>query len=259
MKVLIVIPSRYASTRFPGKPLALLGGETVVSRVWHRAKQVPGVADVIVATDDQRIFDHVTDFGGEGAAMMTAETHQSGTDRCGEVMRRLEAKGQHYDVIINVQGDEPFMDPGQIEDLISCFNAPEVQIATLATRFHTTDELLSPNNAKLVVSNDGFAMYFSRHAIPYCRGVEQNQWLESAPYLKHVGIYAFRSETLAEVCQMQPSTLEKCEKLEQLRWLGAGYRIKVCLTDHSNVGIDTPEDLAEAEQMLKSELKNSKL
>lgn len=251
MKVLIVIPARYASTRFPGKPLALLGGETVISRVWHRVRQVQGVADVVVATDDERIFNHVVSFGGEGAAMMTADTHRSGTDRCGEVAQRLEAEGKHYDVVINVQGDEPFIEPEQIEALIGCFDRPDVAIGTLVTRFTSTDELLSPNNAKVVATNDGCALYFSRQAIPYRRGVEVDKWLEHNIYLKHVGIYAFRSNVLHEVCRLQPSMLEECEMLEQLRWLAAGYRIQLCLTEHSNVGIDTPEDLAEAEAKLK--------
>ena len=252
MKTLIVIPARYASTRFPGKPLALLGGETVISRVWHRARLVPGV-DVVVATDDSRIFDHVVAIGGEGAAMMTATTHQSGTDRCGEVLQRLEEQQRHYDVVVNVQGDEPFLDPAQIGLLVDCFENPDVEIATLATPVGSMDELLSPNNVKVVLTDDDFAMYFSRHAIPFCRGVEQAEWLSKAPYFKHVGVYAYRDDVLREVCRLRPSTLERCEKLEQLRWLGAGYRIKVCKTDHANIGIDTPDDLAEAERRLAGE------
>lgn len=251
MKTLIVIPARYASTRFPGKPLALLGGETVVSRVWHRAKEVDGVDDVVVATDDGRIFDHVADFGGKGAAMMTSDKHRSGTDRCGEVMQRLEAEGKYYDVVINIQGDEPFLDPKQIEVLMDCFDRPDVEIATLSTRITSTAELLSPNNVKVVCSSRGDALYFSRQPIPYCRGTEVDGWLDRHVYFKHVGIYAFRSTVLTEICKLQPSSLEECEKLEQLRWLDAGYRIMVCPTEHSNIGIDTPEDLAEAEKRLR--------
>ena len=255
MKTLIVIPARYASTRFPGKPLALLGGEAMVSRVWHRAKEVPGADDVIVATDDERIYNHVVGFGGEAAAMMTSTEHRSGTDRCGEVMQRLEAQHKHYDVVINIQGDEPFLDPEQVEQLVECFDNPDVEIATLATRIKSKEELLSPNNVKVVCSHDGNALYFSRQAIPYCRGCEVEEWLDHYAYFKHVGIYAFRSDVLAGVCRLQPAALEECEKLEQLRWLDAGYKIMVCHTEHSNIGIDTPEDLAEAEKQLFNESK----
>lgn len=252
MRTLIVIPARYASTRFPGKPLAMLGGETVVSRVWHRAKEVSGVNDVVVATDDERIYNHVVGFGGgEGAAMMTATTHQSGTDRCGEVMRHFEEQHKYYDVVVNIQGDEPFVEPGQIEPLVKCFEQPDVQIATLVTRFTSVDEMLSPNNVKVVCTKAGNAMYFSRQAIPYCRGVEVGEWLDHSVYYKHVGIYAFRSNVLAELCRLEQSPLEQSEKLEQLRWLYNGYAIRALETDHSNVGIDTPEDLAEAERKLK--------
>ncbi len=253
MKVLIVIPARYASTRFPGKPLAMLGGETIVSRVWHRAMEAEGVSDVVVATDDERILDHVVSFGGEGAAMMTSPNHSSGTERCGEVVERLEGEGRHYDVVINIQGDEPFIEPEQIETLIDCFNSPDVQIATLATSIASTEELLSPNNVKVVCSNNDDALYFSRQPIPYRRGVETSEWLDHLAYFKHVGIYAFRADVLEKVCALSPSVLEECEKLEQLRWLANGYRIKVLETNHANIGIDTPEDLAEAEAKLRND------
>jgi len=256
MKVLVVIPARYASTRFPGKPLALLGGETIVSRVYHRVKAVESVSDVYVATDDQRIFDHVISFGGKDAAMMTASTHHSGTDRCGEVLQKLEAQGRNYDVVINVQGDEPFIDPEQVEILAKSFEDPSVQIATLVTHFPSTDDLLSPNNAKVVVSEQGKALYFSRQPIPFRRGVPVERWLEEGKYYKHVGIYAFRSDVLHKVCALKPAPLEESEKLEQLRWLSAGYQISVVETNHSNIGIDTPEDLAEAESQLQAAKSN---
>jgi len=258
MKVLAIIPARYASSRFPGKPLAELAGESIISRVYHRVCRTEGVDDVMVATDDEGICDHVESFCEEGAVMMTSEEHRSGTDRCGEVMQRLERQGYHYDVILNVQGDEPFVEAAQLQELIACFDNPAVQIATLATRIGKTDELLSPDNVKVARAADGHALYFSRQPIPYRRGVEVNRWLDEGEYLKHVGIYAFRSEELPDLCKLAVSPLEDCEKLEQLRWLEAGYTIHVALTDHANIGIDTPADLAAAEAYLKKK-HNTKL
>lgn len=251
MKTLAIIPARYASTRFPGKPLALLGGESIISRVYHRVRRTEGIDDVVIATDDERICDHAESFADEGAVMMTSDGHHSGTDRCGEVARRLDRQGYRYDIIINVQGDEPFVESGQLQALVETFRNAEVQIATLATRITDTDELLSPNNVKVVCDRHGKALYFSRQAIPFCRGVDSAQWLERAAYLKHVGIYAFRAEVLEALCQLAPSSLEESERLEQLRWLEAGYPIHVALTDHANIGIDTPDDLAAAEAYLK--------
>ena len=252
MKVLVAIPARYASTRFPGKPLAMLGGKSIINRVWQRATSAEGVDDVVVATDDERICDHVEFFAGEGGVMMTSDQHHSGTDRCGEVLQRLERQGNQYDVVVNLQGDEPFVEPSQIETLIACFNDPAVQIATLKTRIHSTDELLSPNNVKVVCADNGRALYFSRQPIPYRRGADTEQWLNQGEYFKHVGIYAFRAEVLHEVCQLKPTALEESEKLEQLRWLAAGYTIQVLETPHANIGIDTPDDLAAAEAQLKA-------
>lgn len=251
MKVLAVIPARYASTRFPGKPLAELGGESVISRVYNRVRRTEGVDDVMVATDDEGICDHVESFCEEGAVMMTSDTHTSGTERCGEVVERLERQGYLYDVIINVQGDEPFVEPAQLQTLIEAFKDPEVQIATLATGIKDTDELLSPNNVKVVFDQNFKALYFSRQPIPYVRDVDVKKWVGTTDYYKHVGIYAFRTQVLAQVCKPVPCPLEKSERLEQLRWLYEGLPIKVCLTDHANIGIDTPEDLAAAEKYLK--------
>lgn len=253
MKVLAIIPARYASTRFPGKPLALLGGESIISRVYHRVRRTEGVDDVMVATDDESICDHVESFAEEGAVMMTSDTHRSGTDRCGEVVSRLERQGYHYDVILNVQGDEPFVEPAQLQALIDCFTDPDVQVATLATRIGSTEELLSENNVKVVCAADGHALYFSRQPLPYRRGIDPSQWVDKGIYLKHVGIYAFRSEVLPDLCRLDVSPLEEAEKLEQLRWLEAGCPIQVVLTDHDNIGIDTPEDLKAAERKLKTE------
>ena len=252
MKVLAIIPARYASTRFPGKPLAMLGGESIISRVYRRVSRTEGVDDVVVATDDERICDHVESFCEEGAVMMTSEGHNSGTERCGEVVERLERQGYHYDVIINVQGDEPFVKPTQLQTLIDCFNDHEVQIATLATPITSTDELLSPNNVKVVFNQNFKALYFSRQPIPFVRDVPIEKWLGHGAYYKHVGIYAFRSQVMEQVCQPVPCLIEQCERLEQLRWLYTGIPIAVRITDHANIGIDTPEDLAAAEAQLKA-------
>ena len=250
MKVLAIIPARYASTRFPGKPLALLGGHPIIEHVWQRVSGTAAVSRAIVATDDDRIMQVVNAFGGE--AMMTSANHQSGTDRCGEVLQALENKGEHYDIAINVQGDEPFIEPSQIEALIECFAHSDTEIATLKTPIHSDEELLSPNNVKVVCASDGKALYFSRLPIPYLRNKADRPCVEQTDYYKHVGIYAFRTETLKAVCRLQPGRIEQCEKLEQLRWLEAGYRIEVKTTQHANIGIDTPDDLAAAEQIIQS-------
>lgn len=250
MKVLAIIPARYASTRFPGKPLALLGGRPIIEHVWHRVSGTAAVDRAIVATDDERIMQAVAAFGGE--AMMTSPNHQSGTDRCGEVMKTLENNGERYDIVINVQGDEPFIEPSQIEALIGCFAHSDTEIATLKTLIHSDEELLSPNNVKVVCASDGKALYFSRLPIPYLRGKADGPCVEQTEYYKHVGIYAFRAKTLEALCSLQPGRIEQCEKLEQLRWLEAGYRIEVKTTLHANIGIDTPDDLAAAEQIIES-------
>ena len=258
MKTLAIIPARYASTRFPGKPLALLCGKPVIQWVWERVRAIGAVTDAVVATDDERIMQAVEAFGGR--AMMTSDRHRSGTDRCGEVLQMLEDEGKHYDVVVNVQGDEPFVDARQIETLLAAFSPvsgstfnPETEIGSLMCPIRSLEELLSPNNVKVVCDKRGDALYFSRQPIPYMRGVEQGQWLERGEYFKHVGIYAFRTEVLKLVVTLAPAALEVSESLEQLRWLASGYRIRMCVTDHTNIGIDTPEDLVEAERKLKTE------
>ena len=253
MKVLAVIPARYASTRFPGKPLALLAGKPIIDYAYCVAAGTPGVDRAVVATDDERIFAHVENVFGKGSVMMTSADHKSGTDRCGEVVRRLAEEGRSYDVVINLQGDEPFVKASQLQELVACFDNPSTDIATLKTRIHNSAELLSPNNVKVVCGIGGKALYFSRQPIPYRRGVEQERWLAEGDYYKHVGIYAFRSATLAAVCALPQGALETSEKLEQLRWLEAGYSIAVAETPCANVGIDTPEDLEAAEKQLKNE------
>lgn len=265
MKVLAVIPARYASTRFPGKPLAPLAGKPIIQWVWERVANSQRVADceaeegiamdAIVATDDRRIVEAVEAFGGR--AMLTGNQHRSGTDRCGEVLCNLEAQGQYYDVVVDVQGDEPFVRRNQITDLVDCFADPSTQIATLKTAIGNIQELLSPNNVKVVCDKDDRAIYFSRQPIPYLRGVEQGQWVAHQPYFKHVGIYAFRAEILKQVVRLQPSALECSESLEQLRWIENGYPIRVRATEQGNIGIDTPADLAAAEEYLLNEKKQN--
>lgn len=247
MKFMAIIPARYASTRYPGKPLAILGGKTVIQRVYEQVKSV--LDDVYVATDDDRIYNTVTDFGGK--AVMTRADHKSGTDRIEEAAEKI---GLDADVIINVQGDEPFIQPSQIETLMQLFDAPETQIGTLGKPFESIDAVENPNSPKIVTDNRGFALYFSRSVIPYIRGKERDSWFGEYPFLKHLGIYAYRREVLAEVTKLPMSSLEKAESLEQLRWLQNGYRIRVGLTDIETVGIDTPEDLTRAEEFLLKHL-----
>ena len=247
-KTVAIIPARYASTRFPGKPLALLGGKPVIQWVWENVSAMPELACAVVATDDERIAAAVEGFGGR--AMMTASTHRSGTDRCVEVVRHLREQGQEYNVAINVQGDEPFVRQ-QLRSLVDCFADSEVQIATLKTAIRSTEELFSPNNVKVVCDLRGRALYFSRQPLPHLRGVEEEQWTERHPYFKHVGIYAFRTSTLEAIGRLPQSPLELSESLEQLRWLENGYRIQVKETAVANIGIDTPADMALAEHFLK--------
>ena len=243
MKFMAIIPARYASTRFPGKPLAVLGGKTVIQRVYEQVSSV--LSEVYVATDDQRIYDCVEGFGGK--AVMTREDHKSGTDRIEEAVEKI---GTDADVIINVQGDEPFIQPSQVETLMHLFDAPETQIGTLGKLFESMEAVENPNSPKIVTDNRGFALYFSRSVIPYIRGKERNDWFVQYPFLKHLRLSAYRREVLAEVTRLPQSSLEKAESLEQLRWLQNGYRIRVGLTDVETIGIDTPEDLQRAEQFL---------
>ena len=243
MKFTAIIPARYASTRFPGKPLAVLGGKTVIQRVYEQVSSV--LNEVYVATDDERIFACVNSFGGK--AVMTRADHQSGTDR---IQEAVEKTSTQTDVIINVQGDEPFIQPSQIQTLMQLFDDPSTQIGTLGKPFESIEAVENPNSPKIVTDNRSFALYFSRSIIPFIRGKERNDWFGEYPFLKHLGVYAYRREVLAEVTKLPQSSLEKTESLEQLRWLQNGYRIRVGLTDVETVGIDTPEDLQRAEAFL---------
>lgn len=246
MKTIAIIPARYASTRFPGKPLAILGGKPVIQRVYEQVTTV--LDEAYVATDDERIYNKVQEFGGR--VVMTSPNHKSGTDRIEEAVQKI---GTDADIIINVQGDEPFIHPSQIEALIKCFDDPTTQIATLGKPFDNDADISlldNPNSPKIVVDNNSFALYFSRSVIPFIRGVEHNQWLDKYPFLKHLGIYAYRTQVLHEITRLPQSSLELAESLEQLRWLQNGYRIRVGTTNIETVGIDTPEDLQRAEDYL---------
>lgn len=249
MKVIGIIPARYASTRFPGKPLAMLGGLHIIERVY---RQVQGTLDrVVVATDDNRIAEAVIAFGGD--VIMTSTEHRSGTDR---VMEAYTKVGEEFDVIVNIQGDEPFIQPEQLQTVCRCFEDESVDIATLVKTFAPEDgwqTLENPNSPKVVVDKQMHALYFSRSVIPYFRGVdERNEWLKKHTYYKHIGLYAYRSDVLKEITSLPQSSLELAESLEQLRWLENGYTIKVGTTNIETIGIDTPEDLAKAELYLKS-------
>lgn len=240
MKILGVIPARYDSSRFPGKPLADIMGKTMIQRVVEQVKKCPLVDEVIVATDDNRIFAHVTDIGGQ--VIMTRNDHRSGTDRIGEVLDITDPDGLNYDIVINIQGDEPFIDPLQIEQLISLFSNPEVQIGTLAKRITSEEELKNPNVVKVVIGKNLQALYFSRSPVPYHRGSE-NHSVGNEKYFKHIGMYAFRSKVLKQLVKLTPTPLETAESLEQLRWLENGYKIQVHITELESVSIDTPADL----------------
>lgn len=243
MRVLILIPARYASTRFPGKPLAEIGGKPMIRHVVEKANAVS--EDVFVATDDEQILKCVEGFGGK--AVMTSADHRSGTDRCYEAYRKVtEQSGKEFDVVVNIQGDEPFIRSGQVNDLVSCFENPQIQIATLAKKFENNGDIFDPNKVKVVFSQLGTALYFSRSAIPYCRGKESEEWLKTTDFYKHIGMYAYRPQVLKEITALAAGVLEKAESLEQLRWLENGYKIAVRTTDHESIGIDTPEDLDRA-------------
>lgn len=237
MKVLGIIPARYASTRFPGKPLVDIQGKSMIHRVYEQALKSASLHKVVVATDDERIADAVRCFGGE--FMMTGTAHQSGTDRCAEVSQQLA----DFDVIVNIQGDEPFINPKQIDLLVSCFTQPGVNLATLIKKIETEEELFNPNIPKVVTNIRQEAIYFSRHTIPYLRNVEKENWMTTHQFYKHIGIYGYTAGALEQITKLQPSMLEIAESLEQLRWIENGYTIQTRITTLETLAIDTPEDL----------------
>lgn len=249
MKFIAVIPARYASTRFPAKPLAILGGKPVIQRVYEQVKTV--FDDAYVATDDDRIAQAVLKFGGK--VVMTSTEHKSGTDRCFEAFQKV---GNNADVVVNIQGDEPFVQAEQLIALKACFDDQATQIATLVKPFTAADSfeaLANPNSPKVVVGSKMNALYFSRSIIPYLRNSDPKEWLSTHTFYKHIGLYAYRSEVLKEITALPQSPLEIAESLEQLRWLENGYLIKVGITNIETIGIDTPEDLQRAEQFLSNQ------
>jgi 3-deoxy-manno-octulosonate cytidylyltransferase (CMP-KDO synthetase) len=237
MNILGIIPARYASTRFPGKPLVDIAGKSMIQRVYEQSKKCVHLSEVIVATDDERIYKHVHDFGG--SAIITSPHHQSGTDRCAEVA----LQHPQYDVVINIQGDEPFIDPEQISKLAFCFNDPNTQIATLVKKITSPEELFNTNSPKVLINKFSEAIYFSRSPLPHIRGREQENWLNHFSYFKHIGIYGYRADILQQITKLPVSSLEKAESPEQLRWIENGYKIKVAETELETFAIDTPEDL----------------
>jgi 3-deoxy-manno-octulosonate cytidylyltransferase (CMP-KDO synthetase) len=242
VQILGIIPARYASTRFPAKALADIGGKSMIRRVYEQAMQAGKLSKVIVATDDQRIMDHVLDFGGQ--AVMTSENHQSGTDRCYEALTKTEGQ---YDYVINIQGDEPFISPEPIDALANELNGI-TELATLVKIIDQEDLLFNVNVPKAVLNVRKEIMYFSRQTIPYIRNRETAEWLTNHTFYKHIGIYAYRSDVLEALTRLPVSALEQAEALEQLRWLENGYAIKAVITNDDSHGVDTPEDLHKVSQ-----------
>ena len=245
MSVIGVIPARYGSTRFPGKPLAVIGGKTMIQRTYERAVQ-SSLDAVVVATDDQRIFDNVLGFGGK--AVMTHTDHRSGTDRCREALDLIE---EGFDAVVNIQGDEPFIDPEHINVVADLIQMPDVELATLAKPIIDPESLLNPNIVKVVFDHKGNALYFSRHPLPFVRGLEPQQWLKKTDLYQQIGIYAYKSDTLRAISTLPLGRLEQAESLEQLRWLENGFRIRVKVVSAGNtIAIDTPDDLLHIPQEL---------
>lgn len=246
--VLGIIPARYASTRFPGKPLADIAGKSMIQRVYEQASAAELLSAVVVATDDQRIFDHVCGFGGR--VVMTHSDHPSGTDRCREA---AEATEGNFDVVINIQGDEPFIQPEQINLLVRCFDAEETQLGTLAKRIDVAADLDNPNKVKVAIGLNGEALYFSRYAVPFLTAADGAARLNHHAYFRHIGLYGYRMDVLRAITELKPSPLELAESLEQLRWMEHGYRIRVAETQQEAANVDTPEDLEALLEALKKQ------
>jgi len=245
-KIIGIIPARYASTRFAGKPLVDIAGKTMIQRVYEQASKAKSLSKVVIATDDERIADEVKRFGGE--FVFTASHHQSGTDRCAEVIEQLPG----FNIVINIQGDEPFIEPAQIDLLASCFTEAKVELATLIKPIQSQESIYNPNSPKVVIDVNGRAMYFSRSPIPFIRNGEPGVWAEKHQFYKHIGIYGYRTEALKAITKLPPSSLEIAESLEQLRWIENGFYIQTKVTDLETVAIDTPEDLLKLNKLLKA-------
>lgn len=239
MNIIGIIPARYASTRFPGKPLVDIDGKSMIQRVYEQSKKATLLSCVVIATDDERIMAHVREFGGN--AMMTSPQHVSGTDRCAEIIR-LDTENK-WDVVINIQGDEPYIQPEQIDSLCRCFESADTSIATLIKEIKSSDELFNHNNAKVILNKNREAIYFSRAPVPYCRNYPDQEWIKHHTYYKHIGIYGYRAGMLLELAQLPKTKLEITESLEQLRWIENGYKINTAITSFESIAIDTPDDL----------------
>jgi len=249
MKILGIIPARYASSRFPGKPLAIIQGKPMIQRVYEQCIKAKSIDRVIVATDNNRIENVVKNFGG--LVSMTSTLHESGTERCEEVVQKLKSNGETFDVVVNIQGDEPFVKPEQIDLLTSCFSDKSVNLATLRKRIESITELNNPNVVKVIPDSNGNAIYFSRQPIPFIRGKEKKHWLKSpTTFYKHIGIYAYRKDFLLHLTKLKPGKLEKVEKLEQLRVLEHGFKIRTVITDYQSRSIDTNEDLIQMNKFI---------
>jgi 3-deoxy-manno-octulosonate cytidylyltransferase (CMP-KDO synthetase) len=242
-KVVAIIPARFASSRFPGKPLVDLGGKPMIQRTYDRVKAVEGFDRIVIATDDQRIFDAAQGFGAE--VMLTSNSHITGTDRCAEVLSRL---GESVDYVINIQGDEPFIEPEQLREVAAGF-ASGAPILTLIKKITDTETLFNSNSPKVVCDGEGNALYFSRQTIPFLRGVDPKDWLEKHTFFKHIGLYAYRADILPGLSALKPTPLELAESLEQLRWVQNGIRIKAIETQFETIGIDSPEDVEKIQKM----------
>ena len=247
MDVIGIIPARFASTRFPGKPLADIQGKPMVQRVYEQALKAGALDHVVVATDDKRILEAVTRFGGE--AIMTSPDHPSGTDRCNEAVSIMKDQGRNVDVAVNIQGDEPFIQPGQIDLVASCFSDPEVNIATLIKKITNSEELFSHSVNKVIVDHFRNALYFSRHPIPFFQHLDKEKWINRHTYYKHIGVYGYRAEVLRQISNLSASSLEKAESLEQLRWLENGFSIKTIETLVESQSVDEPGDLSKFTNM----------
>lgn len=238
-----IIPARYSSTRFPGKPLVLIKGKTMIQRVYEQAKKSQSLQEIWVATDDEQIANEVQAFGGN--VVMTSESCNSGTDRCADALQKLN---QNAGIVLNIQGDEPFVRPEQIDQIVQLMKNTGADIGTLGSRIQHSETVFNPNVVKLTKTRSGKALYFSRNPIPYVRGEEEKDWLKKAPFFRHIGMYAYKSTVLPMLAQLATGNLERAESLEQLRWLEAGYSIYVAETDFESIGIDTPEDLRWVEE-----------
>lgn len=233
-----IIPARYASTRFPGKPLIDLAGKSMLQRVYEQCLLCDSLSEIIIATDDDRIYGHALSFTKN--VCMTSAEHPSGTDRCAEVVQKMDIK---TDIVVNIQGDEPLINPNQISLLVNCFEDPKTQIATLVKKIETENVLFNTNTPKVILDSENFAIYFSRETIPHIRNVEKTEWLTKHTFYQHIGIYAYNVEVLNQISKLQPSILEKAESLEQLRWIESDYKIKTALTSEESIAIDSPEDV----------------